>query len=362
MKRAILLTALLFVASHLSLCVAQTQLTRYQPGTTAEGVVYYLPKTAVRVSVLVEKTSYQPGDFSRYAQRYLRLSDVRLEPSTAYRVLSVQQTPVAVADTTKAYAVKFDIRTVAANVQLSESGCLLSINTDPAERPAAPDTFQPSPRKPLLNPRDLMGEEILAAGSTAKMAELTAQEIYDLRENRNLLIKGQAEFNPKDGEQLKVMLAEMDERERALTSLFKGVTQTDTTEHVLWVTPDGPFQRQVLFRLSQTEGLVDSDDLSGAPFYISIDDLQSVPRTAPDAQQDKKRKAEAGVYVNVPGQMRSTVWQGIDPLNVQEFPAPQFGHVELLSGSLFNKRYTTHLWLNPLTGAVDRLQADQPKK
>ena len=354
--------ALAFIICHLSFSVAQTSLEPYRPGMTAEGVVYYLPKTAVRVSVLVEKTTYQPGDFARYAQRYLRLNDVSLEPSIAYRVLSVQQTPVAVADTSKAYAVKFDIRTVAANVQLSESGCLLGINVDPIQRPAEPDVFQPAPRKPMLAPRDLMGEEILAAGSTAKMAELTAQEIYDLRENRNLLIKGQAEFNPKDGEQLKVMLAEMDERDRALTSLFKGVTLTDTTEHVLWVTPDGPFQRQVLFRLSQTDGLVDADDLSGAPFYISIDDLQSVRPLAPEPQQGKKKKTESGVYVNVPSQMRSTVWSGIDPLCVQEFPAPQFGHVELLSGSLFNKRYTTHLWLNPLTGAVDRLQADQPKK
>lgn len=361
MRRGIL-TGLLFVFCHLSFCVAQTSLVQYRPGMTAEGVVYYLPKTAVRVSVLVEKTTYQPGDFARYAQRYLRLNDVSLESSTSYRVVSVQQTPVAGADTSKAYAVKFDIRTVAANVQLSNAGCLLGINVDPVVLPAEPEAFQPAPKKPLLSPRELMGEEILAAGSTAKMAELTAQEIYDLRENRNLLIKGQAEFNPKDGEQLKVMLAELEERDRALTSLFKGVTQTDTTEHVLWVTPDGPFQRQVLFRLSQLDGLVDADDLSGEPFYISVDDLKSVPPVDPSAAQNKKKKSESGVYVNVPGMMRSIIWRGIDALCTDEFPAPQFGNVELLSGSLFNKRYTTHLWLNPLTGAVDRLQADQPKK
>lgn len=358
MKREILTVLALLVA-----CIgfAQTSLVQYRPGMTAEGVVYYLPKTAIRVSVLVEKTTYQPGDFARYAQRYLRLNDVSLEPATSYRVVSVQQTPVAIADTSKAYAVKFDIRTVAANVQLSDAGCLLGINVNPIAQPAGPDVFQPAPQRPMLNPRDLMNEEILAAGSTAKMAELTAQEIYDLRENRNLLIKGQAEFNPKDGEQLKVMLNELDERDRALTSLFKGVTMTDTTEHILWVTPDGPFQRQVLFRLSQLDGLVDADDLSGAPFYISIDDLSTVPPVDPLAAQNKKKKTESGVYVNVPGQMRSTLYQGIDPMCTQEFPAPQFGNVELLSGSLFNKRYTTHLWLNPLTGAVDRLQADQPK-
>ena len=70
-------------------CTAQTQLSAYQPGVTAEGVVYYLPQTAVQLRVLVEKTSYEPGDFARYAQRYLRLNDVALEPSTTYRVTSI---------------------------------------------------------------------------------------------------------------------------------------------------------------------------------------------------------------------------------------------------------------------------------
>ena len=41
--------------------------------------------------------------------------------------------------------------------------------------------------------------------------------------------------------------------------------------------------------------------------------------------------------------------------------AGQFGNVELLSGALFNKKYTTHLRLHPLSGAVEKLDAEQPK-
>jgi len=361
MKR--LLIALSFIICHLSFSPvgAQTQLSEYRPGMTQEGLVYFLPKTAVRISVLVEKTTYQPGDFARYAQRYLRLSDVSQAPSTGYRVVGVSQTAVAVADTAKCYAVKFDIRSIAAQAQLSADGCLLAINADPVADVAQPEPFLPAPQRPMLNPRELLGEEILSAGSTAKMAELTAQEIYDLRENRSLLIKGQAEYNPKDGEQLKVMLRELDDQERALSSMFRGVTTVDTTEHILWMIPAGPIGRQVLFRLSQTDGMVDSDDLSGDPFYITVEDLHTVPPVDPMAAQAKKKKVEAGVYVNVPGRMKVTIFRGIEPIDTKEHPAPQFGNVELLSGSLFNKRYTTHLWLDPLTGATQRLQADQPK-
>ncbi|MBR1448396.1 MAG: DUF4831 family protein [Prevotella sp.] len=345
----------------MSFSVAQTQISDYQPGVTTDGAIYFLPKTALRINIMVEKTTYTPGDFAPYALRYLRLKDVPLEPSTQYRVISIKQTAIGVADTTKRYAVKFNPKTVAANISLSEDGRLLGINADSKETPQ-PALFRPAPKAAPVNPRQFMTEEILAAGSTAKMAELTAREIYDLRENRNLLIKGQADFMPKDGEQMKLMLNHIDTQDRVLSSLFSGVTERDTTEHVLIVTPDGPFDRQVLFRLSQQLGLVEADDYSGAPFYLSIENLETVPPVNEEAAAKvKKKQYEAGIYINVPGRLRATIYQGIDVLQTQEHPAAQFGNVELLSGELFNKHYDTHLWLNPVTGSVDRLEAEQPK-
>lgn len=344
---------------------AQTQLAQYKPGATSEGAVYFLPKTAVRISVLTEKTTYTPGDFARYAQKYLRLSDVQQEPSVSHRVLSITQQAIAVADTTKGYALKFNPKTAAVNVRLADDGRLLGINT-PAEdltTADAPVRFAAAPPQSLPDPRRYLTEEILAAGSTAKMAELTAREIYDLRENRSLLIKGQADFMPKDGQQLRLMLQQLDEQDHALTSLFAGTTLRDTTEQVIIVTPDTPCQRQLLFRLSQIYGLVDADDLSGTPYYITVEDLKTVPPTDEEAaRQQKKKTYEAGVYVNIPGRMRVTIFQGIDQLQQAEHPAPQFGNVELLSGALFNNHFTTRLRLNALTGAVETLDAEQPKK
>ena len=52
---------------------------------------------------------------------------------------------------------------------------------------------------------------------------------------------------------------------------------------------------------------------------------------------------------------------GNDVVSTEAFPAAQFGNVELLSGDLFNKHSGTRLWLNPLSGAVDKLEAEQPK-
>lgn len=350
-----------FISAICSTSMAQTMLSDYKPGNTADGAVYFLPKTNIRVSILVEKATYQPGEFSKYAMRFLRMNNVEQQPSTLYRVLSIKQTPVAVADSTKGYSVKFNIKTVAANVVLSEDGRLLAINAQPRQTDE-PETFTAAPKEQRANPRTFMNEEILAAGSTAKMAELTAREIYDLRENRNLLIKGQADFMPHDGAQMQLMLNQLDIQDKALTSMFTGTTDRDTTEIILNVNPEGNIQHQVLFRLSQKLGIVDADDLAGEPYYIDVEDLKTVPEADETAKSKKKKKQpESGIYVNVPDRMRSTIYKGTNQISVVEMPAPQFGNVELLSAELFNKRYTTHLWLNPLTGAVDKLEAEQPK-
>lgn len=338
---------------------SQTQISDYKPGLTAEGAVYYLPKTAIRVAVKVEKTTYAPGEFCKYAERYLRQKDVRQSPTVSHRVIGCSVMPYGVADKSKAYAVKFNARSAAANLSFADDGRLLSVNATPTADPV----FKPyvaSPKPQPLNPRDYMSQEILAAGSTAKMAELTAREIYDIRDSKNALNRGEADFMPKDGEQLRIMLDNLNTQDRTLSSLFVGTVSKDTAEVVFTLCPEAEVNRQVLFRLSRQLGVVDADDLAGRPYYINIKDLKTTPETAPDDGK-KKKEREDGIYVNVPGKIQVEILNGNEPIADAEFPAGQFGHVELLSGDLFNKRFTTHLWLNLVTGAVEKLEAEQPK-
>ena len=70
------------------------------------------------------------------------------------------------------------------------------------------------------NPRDFLTEEILMASSTAKMAELVAKEIYNIRESKNALLRGQADNMPSDGAQLKIMLDNLNLQEEAMTEMF----------------------------------------------------------------------------------------------------------------------------------------------
>ena len=355
----ILLPFCLFTFIPLS---AQTAISTYQPGVTSEGFVYFLPKTAINITIQVEKATYTPGDFCKYAERYLRIKDVAQEPSVEYRITNIRQEAFAVADTTKRYAVKFDARTSASNIQLSDDGILLAINAEVKSEKQETRNLSSAEYSlsSIKNPRQYMSEEILAAGSTAKMAELTAQEIYDIRESQNMLTRGQADYMPKDGEQLRLMLEELKLRDNALTSLFTGVTVRDTTEYTLTIIPDKDSIREVLFRFSKRLGLLDKDDLAGVPYYINIENLKTIP-PVDTTNPKKKAKQESGIYVNIPGKLRSTVADASHALVTNDFLAGQFGNVELLSGALFNKKFTTHLRLHPLSGGVEKLEADQPR-
>ncbi len=340
---------------------AQTVISKYKPGVTSEGAVYYLPKTAIRVTFKIEKSTYTPGEFCKYSEKYLRVKNVSSTPSTRYRLIAVSQEPFAVADTSKCYAVKFDARTAACNIKLSGDGILMAINRDvpPVALSQTVTTAKAAPAK--KSPKSYLSEEVLSAGSTAKMAELTAQELYEIRESRGMLAKGQADFMPKDGEQLRLMLQELGAQDEALTSLFTGTTVNDTTTHTVTYIADKPVTRDILFRISPEYGLVDSDDLSGTPYYISIEDLKAVAEPAPVDPRKAAKPQQSGIYVNIPGKMRATIFDAKSQLMTNEYPAAQFGNVELLSGALFNRKYTTHLLLHPLTGAVEKLDAEQPK-
>ena len=151
------LVALLFAFFHISTLQAQTVTGQYVPGAMIDGAVYFLPKTAVRIAVLVEKSTYTPGDFAPYAERYLRLNNVSPEPSVSYRVLSLKQSALGVRDTTKAYNVRFSPKTSAINVATAEDGVLLAINAT-GTRQVEPQPFRPAAKPIAVNPRQFMNE------------------------------------------------------------------------------------------------------------------------------------------------------------------------------------------------------------
>ena len=324
---------------------------------SVEGTDYYLPKTMLRFTVKVEKTQYTPGQFAKYAMRYIR-QNVSEEASTSYRVIGLEMDPVAVPDTTKHFTLQLDKKHSITDVTRAPNGQLLAINTEAQPLRPVVRRFSPAARPKAVNPADFMTADILNASNTAKMAELTAQEIYDIRDSRSQLAKGEADYMPKDGDQLKTMLRNLDTQEQSLTTLFTGTVVKDTA----WTTIDYlPVKEgeEVLFRFSKRLGLVDADDYAGAPYYIRVADEHTVAPAASVAEDEKKKKEDKndiGLRVNQPSKMKITVTCDQQPVGTFEAVAPQFGTVESLSGELFGKKQSTRLVLDPLGGSVKKIE------
>ena len=349
MKKSLLFLILSLVAVSVS---AQTEVEPFVPGSTLEGVAYYLPRTAFRVTVIAEKTTTKPGDFYKYADRYLRLQNVPTEESVQWNLKSITLEPFGKPDKNKAFSIKLKSKTVAPLVGLSRDGLLLSINCD-AEESFLPDLPKPEKGAAPENPRSYMTQEIIAAGSTAKMAELCAQEIYDIRDSKNALIRGEADNTPKDGAQLKLMLEQLDKQASVLESLFSGTTQTDTEVFSFFYDPQQETNRDILFRFSQKLGVVDADNLAGEPVIASVKVLETIPAFVPSEDAAKKRaKMEHGVYYNIPARTKINVsYNGQEFVNL-ETPMAQFGIVEILSNTLFDKKTNTQVTFFQTTGGT----------
>ena len=192
------------------------------------------------------------------------------------------------------------------------------------------------------------------------MAELAAAEIFDIRENRGLLAKGQADFMPKDGEQLKLMLKSLEEQEQAFLSLFTGTTTKDVQTLVLDFTPKGATNASLLFRFSQHLGLLDKDDLAGEPYYITIKSLQNLPAQEKPTEIKKAKEPQEDLRYIVPGRAQINLHdrQG-NILSSLTTTLAQLGYVEHLGGELFNKRFTTRVFLSPTTGAILKIEGEQ---
>lgn len=336
-------------------CKAQTEVTNFVPGSTLDGVNYFMPRTAFRIVVEAEKTVVTPGELNKYAFRYLRLKDVPTEQSTTWSIKSISMEPYGVPDKDKAFNVKVKSKTLAPLVSLTRDGILLSINKEAVES-KLPELPQGKAAEPLQNAKKYMNQEMLAASSTAKLAELCAQEIYDIRDSKNALLRGEAENTPKDGAQLKLMLDQLTLQAETLEQLFKGTEQTSTHVFSLNIDPQEE-NEQIIFRFSKHLGMVDADDLSGRPFYLKVQGTESLPQTIENPAIDKKKeKMEKGIYYNVPARDIVSIYDDNQTYVKGEYAMGQFGTVEILSDALFNKNVTTKVSFYQTTGGIEKIE------
>lgn len=322
----------------------------------AAAVVYYMPQTELVITLDYSVTHQTPGVFYQYAKRYLGAENVITEARSTYALTGVSTHTHTSADMSRAYQITPQKGLRVQQIALTADGRLLGYNI-PTEDTAYPEakeqmtiaaeTAEPMGLMPLL-------EEQFMAGTTAKMAEGAAKQIYHIREMRLNMLVGDVEHVPADGQAMQLVLQELEKREQALVALFVGTTKTEHRQHTIRYMPNKPAEQAIICRFSQHSGVVDSDDLSGNPLYLQLHLTQ--PTLRKGAEPGVKGVMLSQLYYNLPAQAQLTIKYNGKPVCSANYPVAQLGVAIPLSSELFISKDGPIIHINPQTGNIQSIQ------
>jgi len=328
--------------------------------STDFGVTYFLPKTVLAVEVNYNKITQKAGLYAKYAEKYLGLKEqsVVFEDQVYYTLNTINVESRGVVDKDASYLVEFKSKTTSPFVYLTADGLICTINADYTPEFVNDNkttVASPALEQSTISAHSIYTEEYLQAGSVSKMAEVAAKQIYKLRESRTDLLTGDAENVPRDGEGMKILLANLEAQEKALVELFTGTTSVESFDSKFEIEPLTNIDKEVLFRFSKYLGIVDKDDLSGSPVYINIKNLENTENQEMVDPKRKTKETQSIVY-NIPGKAAVEVFYGVNSLYRNNLPVVQFGSKQILASSLFDdKKVPVKIYFYPETGAVKQI-------
>lgn len=333
-------------------CIAQTEVNSFFPGSN-EGVTYFLPDTRIIIEVEASCITETPGEFYSYAERYLHVKNNISQANSHWDITSITDSTEGIPCKTKAFTIKLNNST-ASNIKLNNKGIIESINTSVATNEKTTTASTQQAPHSSIDPTQYMTEEMLQATSTAKMAELTAKEIYAIRESKIAITRGLAENMPRDGAAITLMLQELDKQEKALTEMFTGRIDTvyHTFNYVIEPQECRDTTKAVLFRFSRKLGVLDKQNLAGEPIYFDIKNLNSVEIPTNEKEEKKKTIKKEGVCYNIPGRIKLEIYTRSKNYIEKEISVAQLGVTEVLSKSLFNKKSTIKVLFDTATGGI----------
>ena len=192
----------------------------------------------------------------------------------------------------------------------------------------------------------LVQQDVVVAKTLEKKAAETAQKILDAREERYKIVVGDTDAT-YSGEALQAAINELTRIEKEYLTLFIGYKETKVQKASFEVVPvAGDPQKYIAFRLSDAEGLVPADNLSGKPILLEIvpqefaqtevAKAETEAEAAAKAQLEATGKApktkpvpekrEAKVHFRIPAVCKVTIKNGVDILLQSRVPVYQLGH------------------------------------
>ncbi len=264
-----------------------------------EGTVSYaLPQTTLHFEVEAELESFFAGPYARYASKYLGV-EARQADESGYRIVSVKLTPCLEADPATRFTYTIPKgEEMPTFLQMSAQGLVAvsdgsfgreNIWRFPAQTGAdfsgrglssnitsEATTLYRNVREQSAYSRVPVQQNMVVEKSAEDKARETAEMIFNLRKTRVQIVTGDTDAT-FSGEAMASAVAEIDRLEKEYLSLFVGYSefQTQTMHFDVVPDPNAASQMYIAFRVSDTDGLVSADNVSGIPIIVDLTQMQA---------------------------------------------------------------------------------------
>lgn len=304
-------------------------------------LTYSLPSTTIVLEVEAVQESFYAGPYARYAEKYLGIK-VRQKDEETYQLTQVCMAPFVEADQNRRYTLNVKKGQIDASfLKLSAEGLISFSDARYGETAAwrfptdgqgdfsdkgvsSNLTSQSATLYRNGKGKNSVRQDMLVGKTTEQKAAETADMILSLREQRLQIVTGDTDAT-FSGEALGAAIAEITRLEEEYMLLFTGYSEYQTQKMRFEVVPSAENEDQVYiaFRISDTDGLVPADNLSGKPVIMQIIP-QEFAQTEVTLEEQQNQKAVLAHY-RIPAVCTVKLMEGADLILQSRIPVYQLG-------------------------------------
>lgn len=308
----------------------------FAPVLAAAQTTYSLPQTVISLEVEALQETFHAGPYARYAKKYLGI-DARGADAVECHVSAVRMVSYAEADQSRRFTYNPQkgepdrIGALTAQGLVSLGGGRSADATwrfsaggkgDFSDRGVTSNLTEESATlyKKESDREVAVRQQMVVEKSPETRAREAAETIFKLREKKMDIVTGDTDAT-FSGEALGAALAEIDRLEKEYMSMFIGYSEFTPQKMTYEVIPsrDTKGQRYVAFRVSDTDGLVPSDNVSGKPYLLEL-----VPQEM-DASADMAKTQKDPLRYRIPAICTVRLTDGVNVLMQSRVPVYQLG-------------------------------------
>jgi hypothetical protein len=333
-------------------------------------ILYFLPRAVINVTVQTNTSVFIPGPYSRFADKYLTIKNVKHEQKSVTEIEKVEIVVSYEADPNAAFFVKNSNKRF--RFGIADNGVIKSYNTSTDNTTNTAQYFQNkfpyishdqvdftdlSAVKNFIDKTDTTYRVVeidsvfqkipvyntkIVSKSLEQKAEEAANFILTIRNRRFDQISGYFDIELPSTD-LEFMISELNDLENEYLSLFIGKTINYSNSYSFSYIPlSGKSAEKIkLFYLSDTQGILFEDD--GLSFPVSLEILNrnntvELSKFYTNQTQMNKKDKSKGLFYRIPAVADITV--SIDDFAYYKISEliPQYGIITYLPSKLFKNK------------------------